>query len=490
MKPFRADSLDALRGLTIAMMVLCGTIINWVLPPWMSHCQVPATGFDPSIYGITWVDLVFPFFLFAMGAAIPFSICAKLEKGERILRVLTDALWRGLKLAFFAIFIQNMYPWILADAGIEGSAKWLTTLAAFLLLFPLFTRIPWKMPNILRRAIPVAAIILACWMMWSVEMRHQFPSDYLSTDPSLWDMTRRRLLHILYRSNIIILLLANMATFGTILYTLTIGRPLVRVAILPFIMAILLCRTADGSWQQTVAQWTPAEWLYRFEFLKYLFIIVPGTIAGEQLRRWTLSDTASAVAPGEPRHTVSTASTVILSLAIIVVNVTLLFGRHLVANLWITILLALLTSWFAHRLPVRNSVVKQLVYTGAYILVVGLFFEAFEGGIRKDDSTFSYYFVTSGLAFYCLAMLVIICDIYGWKRLTAPFTGAGRNPMIAYVAPTMLLFPVMNLLGVGDSMTEFWASTWWLAVARGLLFTALAVAVACLCSRLRIYWRT
>ena len=73
----RASSLDALRGYAILTMVLSGSVAWGVLPGWMYHAQVgPRSNFvfDGSIYGITWVDLVFPFFLFAMGAAFPFSI--------------------------------------------------------------------------------------------------------------------------------------------------------------------------------------------------------------------------------------------------------------------------------------------------------------------------------------------------------------------------------------------------------------------------------
>ena len=71
----RAYALDALRGYAIITMVLSATIVTQVLPGWMSHAQTPPPDhiFNPSLPGITWVDLVFPFFLFAMGAAFPFS---------------------------------------------------------------------------------------------------------------------------------------------------------------------------------------------------------------------------------------------------------------------------------------------------------------------------------------------------------------------------------------------------------------------------------
>jgi len=491
MKSFRADSLDAMRGLTIAMMVLCGTIINWVLPLWNSHCQVPPSGFDPSIYGITWVDLVFPFFLFAMGAAMPFSVGSRMARGGRRLTVAVGGIWRGIKLAFFAIFIQNCYPWMIAEALNRPADPeiWCITLGAFLVLFLLFTRFPGNHGPIVRVGVPVLGVILACFIMGWIESHVTLPADFMETGPDSIDIFNKHLDNILYKSNIIILLLGNMAAFGTMIYICTIGRPMARLSILPFIMAILLCQGSDGSWQQAVYDWSPFPWLYRFDFLKYLFIIIPGTIAGEYLRGWILNGGAEKSAT-ETRRAVSTAMVAILSLAIIVVNVTLLFGRHLVDNLYISAILAAVAVYFAHRMPSDRKILTHLVKAGAFALMLGLFFEAFQGGIRKDDSTFSYYFVTSGLAFYCLALLVIVCDIYRWKRLSTPFSLAGKNPMIAYVAPTMLIYPVMNLFNAGESLMPFWSSAWYWGLARGVLFTVIAIILAATFSKKKLYWRT
>jgi predicted acyltransferase len=83
MNQVRALSLDALRGLAILMMVLSGVVPYRVLPDWMYHAQLPPPthAFDPTLAGLTWVDLVFPMFLFAMGAAIPMALSRRLEKG-------------------------------------------------------------------------------------------------------------------------------------------------------------------------------------------------------------------------------------------------------------------------------------------------------------------------------------------------------------------------------------------------------------------------
>ena len=492
MKQFRADSLDAMRGLTIAMMVLCDTIVNWVLPLWNSHCQVPpTTGFDPSVYGITWVDLVFPFFLFAMGAAMPFSVGSRMSRGVRRYKVAAEGVWRGIKLAFFAIFIHNCSPWVLTRILGEGAetTAWLLSIAAFGVLFLLFSRWPGKHGVCVRVGVPVIGILLACFIMGWVESHVSLSERFISTDPGAFDIFNKHLDNILRKSDIIILLLGNMAAVGTLIYVCTIGKPIVRLAILPFLMAILLGKDTDGSWQQVVLNWSPFPWLYRFEFLKYLFVLIPGTIAGEFLRDWILAGGTDYTKP-KTRGEVSTAMVAILSLAIIVVNVTLLFGRHLVANLYVTTLLAAVAVYFVNRMPSDRKVLGHLVKAGAIALLLGLFFEAFQGGIRKDDPTFSYYFVTSGLAFYCMAMLVIVCDVYRWKGVMKPLTLTGKNPMIAYVAWLMFFSPLMNLLGIGDSLMPFWASTWYWALGRGIMFTVLSIAIAGGFSKLKLYWRT
>ena len=89
----RAYALDALRGYAIITMVLSATVAWNSLPGWMYHAQTPPPdrAFDASLSGITWVDLVFPFFLFAMGAAFPFSIKIRFEKGDTKLRLVYEA---------------------------------------------------------------------------------------------------------------------------------------------------------------------------------------------------------------------------------------------------------------------------------------------------------------------------------------------------------------------------------------------------------------
>ena len=102
-------------------------------------------------------------------------------------------------------------------------------------------------------------------------------------------------------SNIIILVLANMSIFGSLAYLFTANNKWARIAILPFIMAVFLGSKTDGSWVKVLMNYSPIPWMYSFYYLKYLFIIIPGSIAGEYLKEWLQNRTEAASSLEEKR---------------------------------------------------------------------------------------------------------------------------------------------------------------------------------------------
>ena len=160
----RALSLDALRGYAILTMVLSATIVYGILPGWMYHAQVPPPdhAFNPNLPGLTWVDMVFPSFLFAMGAALPFSVGKRLRKGASKLSLALNALWRGMKLTFFAILIQHFYPYM---TGGDLHSQ-LLAIFCFALLFPMYMRLPWDMPGWARTAVQLGAMAVGAIVMF------------------------------------------------------------------------------------------------------------------------------------------------------------------------------------------------------------------------------------------------------------------------------------------------------------------------------------
>lgn len=470
-KQKRASSLDALRGYAILTMVLSGTIAN-TLPRWMYHAQVPPPDhiFTPTIFGITWVDLVFPFFLFAMGAAFPFSLGRKFDQGVSVWHLSFDSIIRGLQLVFFAIFLQHIYPWSLSNP--QDYRAWFITLGAFLLFFPMFMRLPWQMPQWLRFVIKAGAYGIAILLLLTLNYANGKTFN-------------------LSNSNIIILVLANMAIFGSLAYIFTIHNRWWRIAILPFIMAIFLCRTSDfdGSWQKALFDFTPFDWLYKFYYLKYLFIIIPGTIAGEYLMEWLRDSTQSGI---EQQQKEKRIAILLLSITVslIVWNLYGLFTRQLILNLFVSIALLAVGLILLHNATTGYlKFWRKMFVTGSFLLLLGLFFEAFEGGIRKDPSTFSYYFVSSGLAFFALIAFSILCDFFRLKRATSFLTMSGQNPMIAYVGSSVVIGPLLHITGL-MKYVDMLTQNAWQGLLHGVIITALVTLLTMFFTKLKWFWRT
>ncbi len=466
----RALSLDALRGYAILTMVLSGSVAFGILPAWMYHAQTPppSNQFDPSVLGITWVDLVFPFFLFAMGAAFPFSIGKRIFKGAAHWRVALDSVLRGLQLTFFAIFIQHMYPWITANP--QDYRAWFISLAAFALMFPMFMRLPWKMSDWMRYAIKFAAFGLGVLILLTVK----YANDRVFS---------------LAFSNIIILVLANMAIFGSLVYIFTAKNKLARLAVLPFIMAIFLGKDTEGSWQAAVFNFSPVPWMYKFYYLKYLFIVLPGSIAGEYLLERTTRGDSLSQGITKSKETRIAGELIIVTLTLIICNLVFLLSRMMTINLFVTAGI-LLYGWLRLRSLQTPDINfwKKLFVCGTYLLLLGLFFEAYEGGIRKDSSTYSYYFVTSGLAFMALIFFSVVCDYFRCRKSTSFLVMSGQNPMIAYVGASMVVVPIIHIIGAYP-LLDMMSANPWLGFLRGVIVTGLVTLMTMFFTRIKWFWR-
>ena len=288
------------------------------------------------------------------------------------------------------------------------------------------------------------------------------------------------------------MVLANMAFFGTLIYYFTINRPLLRIGILPFIMAVFLAAKEPGNvWAKELFNFSyigdlKFDWLYKFYFLKYLFIVIPGTIAGE----WLLQQ-AEVKYPSVKRRDVKKQREnllALLSIALVCLNLYGLFSRMLITNLAGTCLLCGVAV-YATRNTERENIYRKLVAAGTYLLLLGLFFEAYEGGIKKDHSTYSYYFVSSGLAFFSLVCFTVMAKRKYVSFLSEYFSLNGKNPMVAYVAGSLLLLPLMYL----TNTKQFWDTmnqNAFMGFAKGVVFTGIVSLVTILFVKRRWFWKT
>ena len=463
----RAYALDALRGYAIVTMVLSATVSWGALPGWMYHAQTPPPNraFDASLTGITWVDLVFPFFLFAMGAAFPFSIGKRAEKGDSKLKLVYEAIKRGIQLTFFAIFIQHFYPHILSNP--QDTRAWWLAILCFIILFPMFMRIPFNIPDWQRIMIKVIAYGTATFLMMTTSY----------ANGRVFDVSFH---------NIIILLLANMAVFGSVIYIFTMHHRLMRIGIMLVLMALLVSGQVENSWTQVVYNYTPLPWAFHFEYLHYLLIVIPGSIAGEYLIDW-LNKPHSSSEESTPKW--KAIGMILLIVTIIIVNLAGLYTHRLVLNLLVNILL-LTTGYFLLRKGAGFAELwRKLFAAGTFLLILGLCLEPFQGGIKKDPATFSYLLVTSGLAFMALLLLNVVCDYFRCVKSTRFLIMPGQNPMMAYVAGDLLIMPVIHLVGV-SSLLAYFNGDAWMGFLRGVLLTALSILITFFFTKIKYLWRT
>ncbi len=114
----RILSIDVLRGLTIFTMIFVNELAGVTeIPGWMKHMPADADG-------MTFVDLVFPGFLFIVGMSIPFSFNARLRKGEAPLTIWRHTLWRTMALMIMGLFMVNIEYGYDASAMVIPSALW------------------------------------------------------------------------------------------------------------------------------------------------------------------------------------------------------------------------------------------------------------------------------------------------------------------------------------------------------------------------------
>ncbi len=358
----RIEAIDSLRGLTIFMMILCASIgYASDLPAWMFHCQCPPPtyAFNPDVRGITWVDLVFPFFIFSMGAAFPLALSRKIEKGEGWLKISLSVVKRWAVLVAFALVLGN------ADsAGASQASEYvvgLWRLGVWLALFAALVRTSRKWVNI-AGWVAVAALMAVEQFCLSVPLS-------------------------IHHNDIIILLLSTVALLGSFIWLLTRKHICIRIAVWVLCMVLKL---------------------FGLDFAQYLVIALPATFVGDLF-----------LTEGTPfskgRRTVAAAVTALLAA---VFPLWALFTREVGACLAVSLCLGASFVAMTARDRSHFSLIGKM---GFIMLVCGVLFDWVDGGIAKDYCNMSYLLTTGGQSCLVLCFLMML-ESYGAvaRNLTLP----------------------------------------------------------------------
>lgn len=129
----RIASIDVFRGLTILSMIFVNDVAGIKgVPWWLKHYPADASG-------MTFVDVVFPAFLFIVGMAIPFALGKRMERGDSALQIWRHIVIRTTGLLIIGVFMVNMHSF---NAGAAAISKSLWVLLVFLSVILVWNQYP------------------------------------------------------------------------------------------------------------------------------------------------------------------------------------------------------------------------------------------------------------------------------------------------------------------------------------------------------------
>ena len=453
----RIATIDILRGITIFAMILCANIGYYSeLPAWMFHCQTPPPtyAFNPDVPGITWVDLVFPFFLFTMGAAFPLAMRKRLEKGAGRWEITGSLFRRWLTLTIFAIVLGNAYMTVQST-----KPQWMVQIFNILLwgvMFMSLVRIPDEKKG---RLVNNAGMFLLVVMAY-------IRTDFFGVALSRWN------------SDIIIMILANIAIWGGLLWMFTKDSLWLRWLVIMFIAGI----KAVSSYAPEALEWMPRMgcigWFFNWSFLQYLVIALAGSIVGDMLLAQSRSGKEVII---DKYHIAGG----IIALIAALVQLWGLFTRNVLADFIISAVMGIAFFVLTFR---RRNVMTDIGYIGFILMIIGIIFDPIDGGITKDHCNLSYLFTTSGMT--VLTGAFILALEFKWQIKGRGLSGCGQNPMLAYTVTNFLTGPVLALCGVLAWVDEISLGSPFWGVFRGLFITLLMVAVTCFFTKKKLFWRS
>lgn len=419
----RLEAIDIFRGLTIAAMILVNNPGSW------SHVYAPLL--HAEWHGCTPTDLVFPFFLFIVGAVIPWSL-ASAKNAETI--------------------PPGVYQ------KISSRALIIFGLGLFLAAFPTFK---------IKSDTPTAIVTLHYLLLSLFSLSLLARAIYLSQNEG--QKAKKWILPLLATAVIMIIIGIFYYDFSR----LRIPGVLQRIALVYLVSSILfLHQSRKGLLVSGIA-------LLLLYWVLMTLVPVPGGIApnlepetnlGAWLDRsilgshlWIQSKT------WDPEGLLSTLPAIVTGISGILCGL-----------------------WLKRDTPLPKKITGILVAGLVLVLLGYLWGMVFP--INKKIWTSSYVLYTSGIALLVLATVLYLVDHLGWKKWTKPFQIYGMNALFVYVMSGIVVKLIMAIKWTGSEGATISMRSWlydtlftsWLpdyeaslafAIANVLFFYLLAVVL-------------
>lgn len=462
-KPKRASSLDALRGLFLVSMTFGFTLSNDHLPIWMYHRQFPPPGDVPvNVAGISWRDLTYVSFLFTMATALPLTLSRRIAKGEPELGIVFASIRRYGLLLVFGLLMAHSDTYFL---GYTQPARVLS-IVGFFIMAMVFTRrrSDWN-PEVFKwvhRAGWAAAIL------------------FLALSPLVYGKT-----FSLDRIDDVIVDLAFASFAGSLLWYFTRDRLELRLAALAITGALYLGAHSDG-WLQDLWYSSPAPWAFAPHQVTLLLVVIPGTIAGDLVRKWMASDeTPDGADQWKGPRLAALAALCTVITPIVVVG---MYNQIIQPMTEVVLGLLVVGLVLTHNPKTAlDRLLRSLFLWGALWLTLGLFLEPSEGGIKKVPETLSYFFTVTGTTSLLLVAMSILTEAARARNYVHALIDVGQNPLLGYVLFTVLLNPFLELI---PPLRGVLNQTPAQAVLRGAIETVVVLLAVRSFTHKRVFWRT
>lgn len=433
----RLAALDVLRGITIAGMILVNNPGSW------AHIYSPLRHADWN--GLTPTDLVFPFFLFIVGVALPFSFDKRIKAGASRNRMIEHVARRSLIILMLGLIMAGFPSWprIVNPTLPEG---W-QTLPLTKLLLPIWPGFEHVLPYLLswRLIAPFVLVIVGVSILFIDEPPLAWPKRaggrvrkiigfvllagaiaFFAADWDNFQQSKLRVPGVLQRIALCYFCASLIVMLGGVGW-----RVLWTVVLLGGYWAIVtFCHAPDGYTMPDAANrptgllhdWIDAkllgDHLYRerpdpeglLSTIPAIATVLIGVLAGSWLRRKPCDEDAAArykpaaqaTGPGgvpagtEPgRYNAPTDTGV---------------GRYGPLNK---------AGW---------------LFVAANVLLLAGLWASLEFPLNKKIWTSSYVLATAGLALHLLAICYWLVDIKGYRCWAKPFLVFGTNAIAVYFA--------------------------------------------------------
>ncbi|MCF3566676.1 DUF5009 domain-containing protein [Planktothrix agardhii 1029] len=281
--------------------------------------------------------------------------------------------------------LQHFRPTVISPES--NSEKWQLALIGFGVLFFMFVQLPKFIPKWINLVINFLGLGVEIAILTQIQYPH---------DPKFPQFS-------LYRSDIILLVLTNIIFFTSLIWLFTRHHPQFRIGLLGVLLGLILSKSA-GGWITDILSISPIPWLYKFEYLKYLFIAIPGTFVGEEIINYQQVEDQDIPKNWNQFRLIG----IVIVMGLIILNLLIGLQSRLLPQTTGISLILLLFSYRLLREPHHplELLLYQMYQWGIYGLILGLAFEPYQGGIKKDPATMSYFFITTAIAIFILRIIL------------------------------------------------------------------------------------